>query len=343
MGLFGFLSSAPDSVRLDWLQVEISTTCQAACTYCPHTAYRDQWRSQYMRQSVFSQLLPLMMQSRMLHLQGWGEPLLHPDFFPMLEQVKAAGCFTSITTNGTALTEDTLQRLVAARLDSIAFSLAGATAAENDRVRRGTSFEQIFQTIALLERIKQEHKSAVPDVRIAYLLLRSHLSSLETLVSRLVREGIRELTISPLSLVCTPELESESLAPIQEGDKKTIKSLRRKLFGLSLAAAFQGLNMHTHTIAAKPKRRCSENITRALVVDVNGRLMPCVFGALPVSGEVAHIFRGRTLPFVPRTFGLAAETDLHTFKNSSEYKSFLKEFPQEGHCPACWKRFVVTD
>ncbi len=343
MGIFNFLSKNPDLQPLDWLQVEISTRCQASCSYCPHTVYRDQWRSLLMPMSVFSQLGHMFEQTRMVHLQGWGEPLLHPDFPAMLAQVKQAGCMASITTNGLALTESMLRQLVDAQLDSLAFSLAGATAAENDRVRCGTSFEHVFKTIETLERIKQEKESTLPEVRIAYLLLRSHLPSLEQLISGLVKAGIRECTLSPLSLVCSPELESETIAPLRAEDKKTIKALRRRLFGLSIASAFQGLNLHTHTIVAKQRRWCSENIRKALVVDVTGKLMPCVFGALPVKGEVAHVFRGQQLPFVPRTFGPAAETDLRTFRNSEIYKQFIRDYPQGGHCPVCWKRYVVTD
>ncbi len=345
MGLFNFFrsNSKSTSAPLDWLQIEISTICQAACLYCPHTVYADHWRNQRMPLSVFSQLSHLFQDTRMVHLQGWGEPLLHPDFFSMLEMVKQAGCSASITTNGLALTEDNMRRLVDAKLDSIAFSLAGATAEENDSIRRGTSYETVFRSIERLKQIKAEQGATVPEVRIAYLLLRSHLPSLETLVSRLAKAQIRELTISPLSLVCSPELESETLAPIHEGDKKVIKSLRRRLFGLSVAAAFQGVNIHTHTIVPKQQRKCSENIRSAMVVDVNGRLMPCVFGALPVSGDVRHVFRGQQLPFKTYNFGPAAETTLQQLRSSESYKSFMQTFPEQGHCPTCWKRYVVTD
>ncbi len=343
MGIFAFLSKNTYSQPLDWLQVEISTHCQASCLYCPHTVYRDQWHARFMPMSVFSQLGHLFAQTRMVHLQGWGEPLLHPDFTAMLAQVKKAGCMASITTNGLALTEDLMHHLVDAQLDSLAFSLAGATAEENDQVRRGTSFERVFEAIRLLERIKQEKQSALPEVRIAYLLLRSHLPSLEKLISGLVKAGIRECTLSPLSLVCSPELESETIAPLRTEDGKTIKALRRRLFSLSVASAFQGLNLHTHTLVPKHQRWCSENIRRALVVDVTGKLMPCVFGSLPVKGEVTHVFRGRQLPFVARTFAAASETDLQKFRRSDPYQQFLREYPEGGHCPVCWKRYVVTD
>ena len=34
--------------RLDWLQVEISTFCNAACVYCPRTLYACRWRNSLM-------------------------------------------------------------------------------------------------------------------------------------------------------------------------------------------------------------------------------------------------------------------------------------------------------
>ena len=67
-----------------WLQVEVTTHCQAACTYCPHTVYRDSWQSRHLDPALFQRLLPELSRVNLLYLQGWGEPFLHPDFFTLV-------------------------------------------------------------------------------------------------------------------------------------------------------------------------------------------------------------------------------------------------------------------
>ena len=86
--------------RLDWIQVEVTTHCQAACWYCPHTVYRDHWDSRHLDPATWRGILPALKRARLVHLQGWGEPLLHPDFFTLVSQAKAVGCQVGTTTNG---------------------------------------------------------------------------------------------------------------------------------------------------------------------------------------------------------------------------------------------------
>ena len=78
--------------ELDWLQVEITTHCNSACRYCPHTVYSDIWQSRHMTAKTFERLLPTMANVDLVHLQGWGEPLLHPNFSDLVRRAKTTGC-----------------------------------------------------------------------------------------------------------------------------------------------------------------------------------------------------------------------------------------------------------
>ena len=89
--------------RLDWIQVEVTSYCNAACVYCPHTVYQGHWASRHLPLTTFAKLLPALARARLVYLQGWGEPLLHPDFFNMVALAKQAGCRVGTTTNGMLL------------------------------------------------------------------------------------------------------------------------------------------------------------------------------------------------------------------------------------------------
>lgn len=160
-----------------WIQVEVTTRCNAACIYCPRTAYGDAWQNRIFTLEAFRLLLPALRKTSLVHLQGWGEPFLHPDFFKMVALARAAGCRVSTTTNGMLLDEEKLRLVMDSEIDIVAFSLAGIEAA-HDRSRPGTSFHKVLECIQALNRLKAEACVASPQIHIAYMLLRSGLSDL---------------------------------------------------------------------------------------------------------------------------------------------------------------------
>jgi hypothetical protein len=54
----------------DWIQLEVTSHCNAACSYCPHTVYRDNWSRQHFPLDLFERLLPVLSRARLLYLQG---------------------------------------------------------------------------------------------------------------------------------------------------------------------------------------------------------------------------------------------------------------------------------
>ncbi len=132
--------------RLDWLQIEVTTHCNARCAYCPHTLYQSSWQSRHLPLPVFQGLLPVLRKTKLVYLQGWGEPLLHPDFFTMVALARQRGCQVGTTTNATLLTGAVIEQIVASGLDILAFSLTGL-GPNHDRWRAGTSYEQVLQAI----------------------------------------------------------------------------------------------------------------------------------------------------------------------------------------------------
>ena len=73
---------------LDWIQVEISSLCNGKCIYCPHTEYRGNWQSRLLPMELYLRIIPALKKTKLVHLQGWGEPFTHPDFIDFLRLAK---------------------------------------------------------------------------------------------------------------------------------------------------------------------------------------------------------------------------------------------------------------
>jgi MoaA/NifB/PqqE/SkfB family radical SAM enzyme len=314
---------------LDWIQVEVTSRCNASCLYCPRTAYASHWVGQDISFDLFKKLLPSFSTSKLVHLQGWGEPLLHRDFFDMIGLAGKAGCRVGTTTNGMHLTRENITRLVTSGIDHVAFSLAGI-GARNDEIRRGTEFNSALGAISEMTAVKKELYSDTPAVNVAYLLLNSQVSSLAEIVPALEGRGIENVIVSTLDFVPSRDLERERIAPKNETEYRELKG---KLDRLVEEGKRAGFTVHYRLAGGGKKRTCTENIRRALVVSADGTVSPCVFTNIPASG-VSHIVEGRDEIYEKLTFGNLSEDSLPSIWRNGRYADFRKSFRRTSS-PRC--------
>ena len=154
----------PRRPRWDWMQVEVTTRCDAACVYCPRNACGGGWRDEDMSMALFRRALAASRGARHLHVQGWGEPLLHPRYPDMLAEAVQAGYVVGLTTNGVHLDAGMAGILVDAGVDLVALSLAGV-GARNDAVRRGAPTARVLAALDALREAKARAGRALPRVR----------------------------------------------------------------------------------------------------------------------------------------------------------------------------------
>ncbi len=315
--------------RWDWLQLEVTSRCNAACGYCPRTAYRGAWQSRDMDWEVFRRLIPEFRQTRMVHLQGWGEPLLHPRFFDMLAEVKRAGVLAGTTSNGLLLDEATAERLAASGLDMLAISLAG-TGEDHDRARAGAPLAAALAALRRVDQAKKRLGSATPALHVAFMLLRSGLPGLHRLPELLAGTGVAHVVVSSLDYACSREWAGETLTPAD------IPGVEKALEDTAQEAASRGLAMSwlLPRESAREDGTCSENVERAVVLGADGGVHPCVGGNLPVAPG-APLPPGAFPALPPIAFGSIRERSLSELWAAPEYKAFRASFRTGALLPAC--------
>ena len=326
--------------QLDWIQVEISSYCNASCIYCPHSAFDANWQNRFLPLEAFRNLIPAFAKTHLVYLQGWGEPFLHPQFFEMLQIAKKAGCVVGTTTNGTLLNRETLAKMVTQGLDVIGFSLAGVDQ-KNDRIRKGTSIKKVLDCMAEIRRLKDRYRVDSPQIHIAYMLLRSGLEDLEKLPQFLSNTGAAQTVLSSLSYVVSPAMEVESV--LASGEAEYLE-LKNRIFEVRKEALSKGSNVHFHLVSPVQNNfSCSENIPRAIVVGSDGSLSPCVMKQIPVQGENVYYINGQICVQQNLSFGKIQQESLKTIWYCTQYRQFVREF-RNGNtlvvCQNCLKKRI---
>ena len=340
------------SPELDWIQVEVTSRCNAACIYCPQPSF---YKKQHMPFSLFKQLLPYIGYTNLVYLQGWGEPLLNPDLFAMIGACKAKGKRIGFTTNGMLLSEETIRRLVDLETDIISVSLAGISPATHNRIRRGTDLAKIIENLDRLQQIRAEKGSLHPAVHLAYIMLASNIDELRNVVELAKRSGAEQIVCSNLSLIIDKALLTEALFIREEKGQNLTGTLD------AIAGKARKENILFACNQTAPQEQsvyCSENISSSCVVSVTGEVGPCVFTSPTLSqadaGEsrkpLIHIYQNSPALCYPLSFGNIGKESLTRIWNKKEYEQFrsfhdpdtpkagIKALPVPQSCASCYMK-----
>ncbi len=312
----------------DWIQVEVTTRCNASCSYCPRTLAGKNWPQRDLNMQLFRRLLPHLAKARHVHLQGWGEPLLHPELFQMAKLSREAGCRVGTTTNGALMDLEMARRMVRAGFHVVAFSMAG-TGPENDRIRKGAPLERVLHAMRLVARARAEAGSDVPEIHVAYMLLASAWEEFFRLPEILDEIPVSQVVVSTLDCVLEKTLEGE-LMP--HGDKALLSCLAQ----VSKELALKGTLLHHHLgdVAGGGFHPCTENVLRALVVGAQGDVGPCVYTNMSLPG-VSQWRKGEKRPLHRLSFGNLAQKSLMEIWEDPAYMRFRDSFFKGSWEPSC--------
>jgi len=184
-----------------YIQLEPVGQCNLRCQMCPIQFRTDgppHGPPAFMDFDLFAQIIDDLPTLRELHLQGLGEPMMHPRFFDMVRHAVARGVTVSTNTNATLLTERRAEECVASGLDTVHISLDGASAETYEHIRERAHFDRVLRNLDHLQRARRRHESRRPRLRLVMVIMRQNLAELPDLVRLAHEKSIETMFVQHL-------------------------------------------------------------------------------------------------------------------------------------------------
>lgn len=195
------------------LYVEVTTACNLDCVMCVQRVWREAQGT--MPTSTFAALMAQVAAfptPPTIHLSGYGEPTVHPDFLELVRLAKATGARVELTTNGTRLDAALAQALIDLDLDRLVVSIDGVSAAHYEEIRERGSYQRVIDNLNRLKhlRIQQRGRHGNPQLALAFVAMRDNIANLPLLPMLATQTGAWEILVSNL-VPHTAEMEQQVL------------------------------------------------------------------------------------------------------------------------------------
>jgi heme b synthase len=132
---------------------ELTRGCNLACVHCRASAQRGPYPGELSTQECFRVMDEIASISKPVIILTGGEPLLRPDIFDLARYGTDKGFRMVMATNGTLMTEETVQKMKASGIQRISVSLDGPSSETHDAFRKVEgAFESSLRGIELAKK-----------------------------------------------------------------------------------------------------------------------------------------------------------------------------------------------
>jgi MoaA/NifB/PqqE/SkfB family radical SAM enzyme len=150
--------------HLNKLYIEPTNRCNLDCRTCMRNAWDEPLG--LMSKETFLRIMEALKEFSSppaVFLGGLGEPLFHPDIVDMVAQAKSVNSTVELITNGTLLTKQMSEGLIASGLDRLWISLDGATPESYGDIRLGALLPEVVNNLKIFHHARVFAHSPSPS------------------------------------------------------------------------------------------------------------------------------------------------------------------------------------
>jgi radical SAM protein with 4Fe4S-binding SPASM domain len=279
-----------------YLQLEPVGQCNLRCQMCPIQHRSDSpgnGAPAIMPFDRFQRIVDQFPRLEHLHLQGMGEPMLHPRFFEMVEYAVDRGVRVTTNSNLTVLSPRRAKRCVASGLDVLHVSIDAASPEAYARIRVGSRLERVERNFGFLREARKRAGADHPTLKIVMVVMRQNLAELPKLVRMAAQWGCSAVSAQHLCHdfgESTLPIQYRSMRDFISGQtlvRENPRRVARHFAEAEEAAAEVGIELRLpqiepreHPADTPGRKRCDWPWTGAYV-SYQGHSMPCCMISTP--------------------------------------------------------------
>ena len=138
------------------LEIEPTNACNMDCLFCGRQEMKRPIA--YFDYEIYKNIINEASQYECFKgissFSGWGEPLLHPQIFRMIEYANKKKILTSLYTNGLLLNKENIIKLFDSGVDHIKISMQGANDKEYETMRKKGAYHTVIENVSELVRYR---------------------------------------------------------------------------------------------------------------------------------------------------------------------------------------------
>lgn len=181
--------------RPEIFQVEPTNYCNLRCPMCPHDLMTREVG--FMDLDLFRHAVDQVKDySASIRLHNMGESLLHKRVDEFIRYARTAGIATVLSTNASALTERSGERILDAGLDQLLISFDGASKETYETLREGARYEKVLQKVEAFLALKVKRKAKRPRITMSLINMPLTRTEIEAFKARW-RSRVDAIRIKP--------------------------------------------------------------------------------------------------------------------------------------------------
>ncbi len=187
---------------------ELTNRCNFRCIMCGREA--SNFKTYDLPISIIKHFKPIFPYVEEVTLHGWGEGTLHPNFNEILKVLNEYNLLRKYFVTNASTLPEIHHAIFEHHVDVLAVSIDGATAATNDSIRKGGSFENQTTELRKLIEEKLQRNLDYPHINIVFTAMQRNIRELPDMITLARDLGITEVKVVYLT-VFNNDLLHESL------------------------------------------------------------------------------------------------------------------------------------
>jgi MoaA/NifB/PqqE/SkfB family radical SAM enzyme len=174
------------------IEIELTNRCNLACVQCLRSRGLKPYALGDIEVENYKQILAQFPYVLNLCLNGFGEPMMHKDFFRIVAYTRKERpwCKIGIYSNGMLIDEERAYLLMDCGLTEVDISIDAADPTTYRRVRRGGKLDVLHRNIRRLMEVKRETRAALPMVGLNFVMLNENEGELVPFIEHAAEVGV---------------------------------------------------------------------------------------------------------------------------------------------------------